>query len=96
MRQNERAADCFLRAANIWSENEEGRIMKAEEMEKLGILLGEEGDVLAAHDYLVQAKDICLHMEFTRRDEKHLRQLSDRIMAYAVRIGKLQEEKRQG
>ncbi len=96
MRQNERAADCFLKAANIWSENEEGRIMEAEEMEKLGILLGEEGDVPTAYEYLVQAKDICLNMEITSRDEKHLQQLSDRIMAYADRIGKLQEEKRQG
>ena len=93
MRQNERAADCFAKAADIWPKDAGGGILRGEELEKLGMLLEEEGDFPAAYKCISQAKDIRLNIEIDRRDEKHLQKLNERMSAYAARIKKIQEEK---
>lgn len=67
--------------------------MRGEELEKLGMLLEDEGDFPGAYECISQAKDIRLDIEIARRDEKHLQRLKERMSAYAARIRKIQEEK---
>lgn len=95
MRQNERAEDCFLKTAKIWSKDEWGQIRRAEIMEKLGILLEQEGDFSAAIGYYVQVEDVCMEIDIARKDEKHLKNLRDRIMAYYSIFVELEKKKEQ-
>lgn len=93
MKQDQRAAECFANAVNILEEGTEGRIWRAQAMEKLGKLLEEEGEFPMSYECFLQAKEICLDIEIARRDEKHLQSLNERIQAYSSRLKKMQEVK---
>lgn len=62
-------------------------------MEKLGILSEKEGEFSAACDHYVQAEDVSMLIETARKDEAHLKNLRDRIMACHSGIGELPKEK---
>ncbi|MCM1259025.1 MAG: hypothetical protein NC307_14400 [Roseburia sp.] len=48
---------------------------------------------MIAYDCLLQAEATRLNIEISRRDEKHLQELKEKIMAYDIRLRKLQEER---